>query len=146
MNISAHFTLEEAIHSDVAIRLGINNEPPADILPNIIKQAAYMEQVRTLLGAPIIINSWYRSPELNKKIGGSKSSAHMKGLACDFVSPFGSPLKVAKHLLRAGLTGFDQLIYEGTWIHLGLADKPRGQVMTAKFTNGKPDYFLGIVE
>ena len=108
-----------------------------------------MERVRTVLGAKAIrINSGYRCDALNKKIGGSTTSAHSFGLAADFVcSDFGSPLAICRKIVASNIT-FDQLIWEGTWAHIGLAAegvKPRMQVLTAHFSTGKPTtYTVGL--
>ncbi len=69
----------------------------------------------------------------------------MDGLACDFVCPaFGSPQKVAKELAESGLE-FDQLIYEGTWVHISFKKEGnRGEIMTAKFVKGVASYERGI--
>lgn len=99
--------------------------------------AEVMEKVRTILDdKPILISSGYRCPPLNSAIGGSKNSAHMSGLACDFSCPgFGTPLQICKKLKPyMKELGIDQLIHEyRTWVHLGLsaADMiPRHQALT----------------
>ena len=148
MQLTKHFSLEEFTESNTATRLNINNDPPPEILSNLFLLASTMEEVRTLLDKPISINSGYRCPQLNKVIGGSKTSAHMKGLACDFISrQFGSPLAIAKEISESTIQ-FDQLIYEGTWVHIGLSDNPinqRREILTAKFYGGKTTYLHGLV-
>jgi len=94
-----------------------------------------MEEVRTILGdKPILVSSGYRSPAVNAAVGGSKSSAHMSGLAVDFSCPgFGTPraicVALSPHMKKLGV---DQLIYEyDTWVHLGLTGgTPRHQALT----------------
>jgi hypothetical protein len=145
MQLTEHFTLAEATHSDAASRYGIDNTPPDRHLSNILHTAQRMEQVRKVLGGKIIlVSSWYRSPELNRAIGGSMSSAHTKGLAVDFTCPdFGSVLDVCVAIRDSDIV-FDQLIYEyGRWIHFGLCacPQPRRQVLT-KLAN-RP-YALGL--
>ena len=133
--LSEHFTLEELTFSQVAARQGIDNTPPPEIVQNLKRVAAVLEEVRSLLGGKVIhINSGYRGPALNAIIGGSKTSAHMTGLAADFIAPaFGSVLEIAKAIEVSGIV-FDQLIHEyGTWVHIGLAAngaKPRRQKLT----------------
>ncbi len=148
--ISEHFTWDEVIFSETAIRNGIDNSPPDEILPNIQRMANFMEQVRFVLnGRPIHITSWYRGPELNSIIGGSKTSSHMKGLACDFVCPsLGDPKRVCEEIMQSNLD-FDQLILEkgnrnGSWTHIGLAEGNRRQVLTAFFPG--PKYYPGILD
>lgn len=147
MRLTEHFTLEEFTASQVAERFGIDNSLPPGILPNIHRLAERMEEIRFLLKHPVVVSSGYRCPELNKKIKGSKTSAHMKGLACDFISPgFGSPFDVAE-VCAAHLLNFDQIIYEGTWVHFGLSETfPRMQIMTAKFPKGKVVYMKGLIK
>mgnify|MGYP000010404259 CR=1 FL=1 len=130
MNLSEHFSLEEATHSDTAIRLGINNQPDARQLENMKKAAIGMEQVRALLGKSISVNSWIRLPDVNVAVGGSKVSSHMDGWAIDFVSPFGNPYAVCKAIEASGIK-FDQMIHEfGRWMHISFAPEMRQQELT----------------
>ena len=76
MNISEHFTLEEFTHSEAAARLGLDNTPGPIVTAYLKKTAVLMEQVRALLGKPIIVHSGYRSPQVNKAVGGVATSAH----------------------------------------------------------------------
>jgi uncharacterized protein YcbK (DUF882 family) len=70
--------------------------PEASELANLKRMAAVMEMVRTILGKPIHVDSGYRSPFVNASVGGVSTSAHCRGLACDFVCPaFGTPAEVA---------------------------------------------------
>lgn len=124
MKISEHFTLEELSFSEVAVRLGLNNTPNQIVITNLGQVAAVMERVRTLLGnKPIVVHSGYRSVEVNRAVGGVATSAHCCGLACDFVCPaFGTPVEVALAVLKSDI-GYDQLILEYAWVHLGLAQE-----------------------
>ena len=151
MNLTAHFTLEEMTFSETAVRKGIDNTPPQDILDDITFMAMGMERVRTSLGSlPIHVNSGYRSPKLNAAIGGSKTSKHMLGLACDFTCPaLGSPLEVCKVILRRKEEiGFDQLIHEGGWVHISFPPypiEPKLEALTAVFAAGGVTYIKGLV-
>src|SRR5580693_7431564 len=135
--LTPHFTLEEFTDSQTAARKGIPNVPPVGSpeRANLKRTADVMEQVRTLLGDKrILVSSGYRSPAVNAAVGGSKSSAHMSGLAVDFSCPgFGTP-KAICHKLHPHMKelGIDQLIHEyDTWVHLGLsAGDPRHQALT----------------
>lgn len=144
MNITPHFTLVEASFSDYATRNGIDNTIPEQLMPNIRRQAELMEKIRYELNTPIFITSWYRCHTLNRAIGGSDLSFHQQGLACDFVSPFGSPLEICKAIVKTKIE-FDQLIDEGTWVHVGLsAGAGRNEVLTARFPHGKAIYTKGL--
>lgn len=135
--LTPHFSLSEFTDSQTAARKGLHNVPPANSTEraNLQRMAETMEEVRTILGdKPILVSSGYRSPAVNAAVGGSKSSAHMSGLACDFSCPgFGTPLQICKalepHMRKLGV---DQLIHEySTWVHLGLsAGAPRHMAMT----------------
>ncbi|HYF44170.1 MAG TPA: D-Ala-D-Ala carboxypeptidase family metallohydrolase [Ramlibacter sp.] len=120
--LSPHFTLDEMVFSQTAAREGIDNAPPPQVIENLRRLCAVLEQVRATVGnLPVVVSSGYRSAALNKAVGGSATSAHMQGLAVDFTVPrFGSTLQVAQAIALSGLE-FDQLIHEyGRWVHLGL--------------------------
>jgi hypothetical protein len=144
MNLSEHFSLEEATASETATRLGINNQPNEQQLENMIKAAEGMEKVRALLGKSIRVNSWLRLPEVNVAVGGSKISSHMDGWAIDFVcKDFGNPLAVCKAIEAAGIQ-FDQMIHEyATWTHISFAPEMRGQKLTIFRPEGK--YKIGLL-
>lgn len=122
MNISKNVTYAEATRSQTAKRLGIDNTPSEAIIETMKLTAEKVFQpLREKLG-PIRISSFYRSPDLNRAIGGSRSSQHMKGEAIDC-----SGINVTnKELFNTAcdLEEFDQLIWEfGTldepdWIHI----------------------------
>jgi zinc D-Ala-D-Ala carboxypeptidase len=124
MQIADHFTLEELSFSEVAVRRGIDNTPPTVVIVNLSLVAAVMERIRTLLGdRPIVVHSGYRSAEVNRAVGGVATSAHCRGLACDFVCPaFGSPAEAALVILKSDID-YDQLILEYGWVHIGLAQE-----------------------
>lgn len=144
MKLSPHFSLSEFTSSQTAVRRGIDNTPPQSVIETMKRTALGLEGVRAVLGAPIIISSGYRSPALNKAIGGSATSQHTKGEAADFSCPgFGSPLEVCRAIVKAGIA-FDQLIHEGTWVHISFADKPRGSVLTAHFNVSGVSYTRGL--
>ena len=136
MKLSPHFTLQELTVSDWAARNGVDNTPPLDIVANLTKLAEKLEEVRAILKQPIIVNSGYRSPKVNKAIGGKPTSSHQYGLAVDFKSPsFGTPEDIVKALSVTELR-YDQLILEfatpdgGGWVHLGIGNKMRQQLLT----------------
>ena len=138
MNISEHFTLEEATHSDTAIKLGISNQPSAVQLENLKHSAQGMEKVRALLGHPIGVSSWLRLPAVNVAVGGSEKSAHMDGFAIDFTCPaVGVPLEVAKKIAASDIK-YDQMIHEyGRWVHISFDPALRCQKLTIFKPEGK---------
>ena len=99
-----------------------------------------MEEVRELLQVPIQVTSGYRSPVLNRTIGGSPSSAHVQGFACDFIAPkFGTSLAIVTTIKESGIL-VDQCIMEGSWTHISFDPKMRQKFLTATFMNGKAMY------
>lgn len=148
--LSPHFSLSELTVSQAAARSGLKNAPTVSALANLGRLANQLELVRSALrGLPMLVSSGYRSPTVNSIVGGAANSAHVKGLAADFTCPgFGTPKAVCQQIIDAGIA-FDQLIYEGTWVHFGLAEAnvpPRREVLTAVFAARQPvRYLKGLV-
>jgi hypothetical protein len=118
--LSAHFSLEECVHSQTAARLGINNDLPIELMQNVKKAALGMELVRLELNSnAIIVSSWYRCPDLNKAVGSKPTSAHVTGMAIDFTCPTaGTPEQIVRALIKSKVP-FQQVIHEfGTWVHI----------------------------
>ena len=129
MNLSEHFTLEEATASVTAELQGIVNSPPTKVLENMKRAAAELEKIRAKVG-PILINSWFRCPKLNQSVGGAFNSAHMTGWAIDMHHGKMDPYQLGKFILGMGLD-FDQIIYEyGQWVHISFDPAMRKQVLT----------------
>lgn len=147
--LTAHFSLEELCASDYALRHGINNVPTdPDIIENLTILAQGLERLRGLLLKPIHVNSGYRCPKLNSAVKGSKTSQHLQGLAADIVVPGMTTTLLARSIVAWGDTiNYDQVIHEGTWVHLSFPDvdvSPRRQVLTAHFANGAVTYTQGL--
>lgn len=134
MNLSPHFTLEELTATS---HRGIDNSPSAAVIATLKDTAQHMERVRAILGEPIHVNSGYRCQALNHAVGGSIKSAHLTGHAVDFICPgFGTPPDVCRKLATTyGGIPFDQIIEEGTWVHISFDPQMRGQLLT-KAPNG----------
>ena len=145
--ITKNFSLSEFVHSHTATRLGIDNTPSASVtaaLTNILIPA--MQQIRDMLGEPIIIKSGYRCPHLNAVVRGSPNSDHLTGHAADFVAPaWGDPLKICRLLqTESAEIKFDQLIFEVGWVHISFNTRRRNQVLTAHFVDGRVTYTQGL--
>ena len=135
MNLSEHFTLSEFTRSEAALRRGLDNTPDAESVANLTVLASGLEEVRALLGHPLHINSAYRAPKVNSAVGGSKTSAHMRGHAADFVCPaFGTPQDIC-HAIMDSSIDYDQLIWEfGAWVHISFDPQMRNQRLTIDAT------------
>lgn len=139
--LSAHFNLSEFTISQSAARLGLDNTPSLSVLAQLAKTALGMEMVRTLLQAPIHINSGYRSPIVNKAVGGAANSQHVLGEAVDFICPgFGTPARIVA-AIRAGVhqIPYDQVIMEFCgWVHISFSDSPRRQALVIDMDGTRP--------
>jgi len=133
MNLSPNFTLQELTTSETAMRNGLDNTPGPIAYQNLVRLANFLEEVRKILGKPIMINSAYRGPEVNKHVGGSKNSQHMVGCAADIRVPGMSSDAVCKAIIASDLQ-YDQLIREfDSWTHISITNEegstPRGQTL-----------------
>jgi uncharacterized protein YcbK (DUF882 family) len=134
MKLSENFSLEELTASETAARKGIDNTPSEDVINNLKRLAAALQEVRALLNhRAILISSGYRSPELNQAVGGSATSDHCKGLAADFICPsYGTPNDIVRAIAASGLS-FKQVIREfDKWVHLSIPEEgqePRKQAL-----------------
>ena len=129
MNLSEHFTLEEATYSETAIRNGIDNQPSTLQLENMKVAAKCLEQLRAVTG-PLKINSWLRLPAVNIAVGGSAKSSHMDGWAIDVSGSKLTPYQLCQEVKKAGIK-FDQMIHEfGRWMHISFDPAMRQQELT----------------
>ncbi len=135
VKLTTNFDLSEFVTSQTAARLGIDNDPPPEVVENLYLLAMALEDVRERLGAPIVISSGYRSPALNEAVGGAPNSAHVLGFAADITCPgFGRPLSVCRAIASMPNLRYDQIIHEfgtpagGGWCHLSI--DPRGRMQT----------------
>ena len=111
MKLTKHFTLEEFTRSSTAKARGIDNTVPKQLIPalrNLCERV--LEPLREQVREPVIISSGYRCPALNKAVGGSDTSQHMKGEACDIYVEDVEKLRKWFAILMDG--DFDQLIFE----------------------------------
>lgn len=140
MQLGKHFTLEEFTQSQTAMRKGIDNTPTPLAVANLEALVLnILDPLRDRLGKPITISSGYRCPQLNKAVGGARNSQHLTGEAADINCPAIGTAKLFEYLRYSELP-FDQLIFEGTWVHVSFGIKDRRQVLIAHFTKGKATY------
>lgn len=102
-----------------------------------------LQPLRDHLGKPIIVNSAYRSPQVNAKVGGVATSQHSLGEAADIYVKDMSPLALARMIRDLNLP-YDQLIREPTWVHVSYGPRHRRQLLTMRVVNGKSTYSNGL--
>jgi len=132
--ISKHISYKEGVYSRTATRLNIKNNPNAEQMKNMVAIAEEVfEPLRMWVNGPIKINSFFRSPELNKAIGGSSKSQHCHGQAIDIDDTFGRATNaemfefIKKHL------DFDQIIWEfgdednPDWVHVSYVSEEQNR-------------------
>lgn len=129
MNLSPHFTLAELTHTD---HRQFDNSPTQNEISNLQHLANFLEDIKTILGGkPIIINSAFRSKQVNDAVGSKDSSQHRIGCAADFRVPGMTPDQVVKAIIAANLP-FDQVIREfDRWTHISIqrTGAPRKQAL-----------------
>ena len=149
--ISKHISDKEGVYSRTAIRLDIDNTPTKEHLANMVELAeSIFEPLRAYVGGPIKINSFFRSPSLNKAIGGSTKSQHCKGQAMDIDDTFGRMANAEMyHWIKEHLD-FDQMIWEfgdddnPDWVHVSYVspEKNRNRCLKAYREGGKTHYMV----
>ena len=149
MSISKHISYKEGVYSRTATRLGIKNNPNAEQMENMITIAEEVfEPLRAYVGGPIKINSFFRSPELNKAIGGSTKSQHCHGQAIDLDDTFGRCTNAEMFEFIKKYLNFDQIIWEfgdddnPDWVHVSYVspDQNRKRCLKAYKESGKTNY------
>lgn len=140
--MTPHFTLAELTASQTATRKGYDNTPDA-AASEALRQLAVnvLEPVRALLGVPVFVNSGYRSAQVNRAVGGTSKSQHCRGEAADLVFK-GLTVQAAFDRIRNSEIVFDQMIEEGTWLHISFTmSRPnRRQCLRANFKAGRAFY------
>jgi hypothetical protein len=151
MKLSTNFSLSELTKSEAATRLGLDNDPTQEIISSLQALVNHILQpVRDKFG-PVVVTSGYRSPEVNKAIGGSTTSDHCKGQAADF-EVLGKDNRELAIWIAENMQ-FTQLILEfykpgvpdSGWVHCSYdPGNLKRQVLTAEKVNGKTVYSTGI--
>ena len=149
--ISKHISYKEGVHSITAIRKGIDNEPNEEQLANMKLVANNVfEPLRVFINGPIKVNSFFRSPDLNKAIGGSTKSQHCKGQAIDIDDTYGKATNAEMYWWIKENLDFDQMIWEfgnndnPDWVHVSYVspDKNRNRCLKAYRDDGKTKYMV----
>ena len=149
--ISAHISYKEAVYSRTATRLDINNDPDdMEVYRMSLIAEEVFEPLRAWVGGPIKINSFFRSPELNKAIGGSTKSQHCHGQAIDLDDTYGRATNAEMYEFIKEHLDFDQMIWEfgdddnPDWVHVSYvsSDKNRNRCLKAYKENGRTKYMV----
>jgi len=153
MNLTENFTLSEMTKSETALRHDMDNSPPQEITSNLQALAVHVLQpVRDHYGKGVKVNSGYRSPDVNAKVGGSRTSDHCRGMAADIEIP-GVPNHELAEWIRSNLL-FTQVILEfytqgvpdSGWVHVSYDhENLKKQALTAVKEDGKTVYLQGLV-
>ena len=140
MNLTEHFTLEELTHTD---HREFDNTPNADQINNLERVAELLEQVKKMFGGkPIMVNSAFRSLQVNAAVGSKPTSQHCLGCAADIRVPGMTPDEVVK-AIRASDIQYDQLIREfDSWTHISVPNEvrmtPRNQTLIIDKAGTRP--------
>ena len=143
--------MKEATRSATALRLGLDNTPTEEHLDNMkLLASKIFAPLRSWVGGPIRINSFYRGPELNKAIGGSTKSQHMIGQAVDIDDTYGYKTNAEMFNYIRGNLDFDQMIWEfgdnknPDWVHVSYVNpgENRNKCLVAYRQDGKTRYSL----
>ena len=131
MNLTPNFTFEELTHTD---HRTLDNTPTerekcvidgkevfVNAVANLPRLAAFLEEVKTLLGGkPIMVNSGFRSEGVNNAVGSSNKSDHRRGCAADIRVPGMTPDEVVRAIIGSGLA-YAQVIREfDRWTHIAI--------------------------
>ena len=141
--LSPHFKLSEMLNSGTGRSKGIANIPTPEIEENLVILCRdALEPIRELVG-PLKINSGYRADDINKAVGGSITSAHSYGLAADLNPAKGTWKQLMDKVIASNIK-LDQIIFEHTWVHVGVlhpkTKKQRGDKLAMFKVDGKTVY------
>jgi len=153
VNLSINFTLSELTKSETALRYDMDNSPTQEVIGCLQALAVYVLQpVREHYATGVKVNSGFRHPEVNAKVGGSKTSDHCRGMAADIEIPGVSNYELA-HWIQENLS-FTQVILEfytpgvpdSGWVHVSYdPSNLKKQSLTATKQDGKTVYLQGLV-
>lgn len=153
MNLTKNFTLAEMTKSETALRHGIDNTPgEQEIAAMKLLAEKVLQPVRDHFGKGVKVNSGYRSPEVNSKVGGSRTSDHCRGQAADIEIPGVANYDLAKWIVdnlefrQVILEFYTRGVPDSGWVHVSfVAEDNKKQVLTAVKKDGKTVYLNGLV-
>jgi zinc D-Ala-D-Ala carboxypeptidase len=153
MNLTANFSLAEMVKSDTALRHDMDNTPGEAEIANLKTLCEkVLQPVRDHFQTGVKVNSGFRHPEVNAKVGGSKTSDHCKGQAADIEIPGIANADLAVWIMDN--LEYTQLILEfytpgvpdSGWVHVSYdPSNLKKQNLTATKQNGKTVYLPGLV-
>lgn len=142
MKLSKNFTLEELVRSGTAQRLRINNTPTEKVIKNLRELCEkVLQPIREKFGEPLVVSSGYRSPALNRRLGGARTSQHLTGSAADIHTMSDTPadnkrlFDMIRQMMKDGEIKVGQLIdeYNYNWVHVSLPNAGKvNQVLSIK--------------
>lgn len=153
MKLTANFSLEELTKSETALRFGMDNTPNDQELANMVALCeCVLQPIRDHFGKGVKVNSGFRDPEVNAKVGGSKTSDHCKGMAADIEIPGVANAELAQWIVdnlefrQVILEFYTPGIPDSGWVHVSYnPGDNKKQVLTATKQSGKTVYLPGLV-
>ena len=153
MKLTANFSLEELTKSETALRFGMDNTPNDEELANMVALCeCVLQPIRDHFGKGVKVNSGFRDPEVNAKVGGSKTSDHCKGMAADIEIPGVANADLAQWIVdnlefrQVILEFYTPGIPDSGWVHVSYnPGDNKKQVLTATKQSGKTVYLPGLV-
>jgi len=153
MNLTKNFTLAEMTKSETALRHGIDNTPGEQEMCALkVLAENVLQPIRDHFQKGVKINSAYRSPEVNQKVGGSRTSDHCRGQAADIEIPGVANAELAQWIVdnlefrQVILEFYTQGIPDSGWVHVSyVPEDNKKQVLTATKKDGKTVYLNGLV-
>ena len=153
MNLTANFTLAEMVKSDTALRHDMDNTPGEAEIENLKRLCEkVLQPVREHFKTGVKVNSGFRHPDVNAKVGGSKTSDHCKGQAADIEIPGIPNADLAKWITenldftQVILEFYTQGVPDSGWVHVSYDPQNlKKQSLTAIKKDGKTVYLPGLV-
>ena len=153
MQLTSNFSLSEMTKSETALRHNMDNTPGESEIENLkILCEQVLQPVREHYGRGVKVNSGFRHPEVNAKVGGSKTSDHCKGQAADIEIPGVANAELAKYIAenfsftQVILEFYTQGVPDSGWVHVSYVPSDlKKQQLTATKQDGKTIYLPGLL-